>query len=61
MATTTVEGLRASVRGEVIGPNDEGYEDARQVFNAMIDRHPAFVIRCNGTGDVEEAAIVLSA
>ena len=55
MSTRTVEGLRESVRGEVIAPNDEGYEDARRVFNAMIDRRPAFVVRCADTSDVVAA------
>ena len=55
MGTSIVEGLRASVRGEVIGPNDEGYDDARRVFNAMIDRRPALVVRCEGTADVVAA------
>jgi FAD/FMN-containing dehydrogenase len=55
MAISTVENLRAGVGGEVIGPNDEGYEDARRVFNAMIDRRPAFVVRCRGTNDVVAA------
>jgi FAD/FMN-containing dehydrogenase len=55
VGATTVESLRESVRGEVIGPDDGGYEDARRVFNAMIDRRPAFVVRCTGTGDVVAA------
>jgi hypothetical protein len=38
MSAKTIEALRQSVRGEVIAPDDEGYEDARRVFNAMIDR-----------------------
>jgi FAD/FMN-containing dehydrogenase len=55
MSMSTAEGLRHSVRGDVIAPNDEGYEDARRVFNAMIDRRPAFVVRCAGTADVVAA------
>jgi FAD/FMN-containing dehydrogenase len=55
MSTQTLEGLRTTVRGEVITPRDDGYEDARKVFNAMIDRRPAFVVRCAGTEDVSAA------
>ena len=52
MSIQTVEGLRTSVRGDVITPSDGGYDEARKVFNAMIDRRPAFVVRCTGTEDV---------
>ena len=52
MSTQTIEGLRQSVRGEVIGPSDDAYDEARKVFNAMIDRRPAFVVRCTSTDDV---------
>jgi FAD/FMN-containing dehydrogenase len=52
MSTRTIEGLRESVRGEVIGPSDDAYDEARKVFNAMIDRRPAFVVRCTSTDDV---------
>src|SRR2546427_4796517 len=38
MATATIEQLRERVRGPVFTPGDEGYEDARRVYNAMIDR-----------------------
>ena len=55
MSTQTIEGLRASVRGEVVVPGDEAYEDACRVFNAMIDRRPAFVVRCTRTDDVVAA------
>ena len=52
MSVQTIEGLRESVQGEVIGPSDQTYDEARKVFNAMIDRRPAFVVRCSGTADV---------
>jgi len=52
MSVQTIEGLRESVQGEVIGPSDRTYDEARKVFNAMIDRRPAFVVRCSGTADV---------
>ena len=52
MAKTTIEQLRERVRGEVITPRDENYEQARRVFNAMIDRRPRVVVRCANAGDV---------
>jgi FAD/FMN-containing dehydrogenase len=50
-----VEQLRDTVRGQVIAPADEGYEEARRVFNAMIDRRPAAVVRPDGGQDVVAA------
>lgn len=47
-----VDGLRAAVRGEVVGPGDAEYEEARRVYNGMIDKRPAAVVRCAGTRDV---------
>ena len=44
--------LRLRVRGPVLLPADAGYEDSRTVWNAMIDRRPAAVVRCAGTSDV---------
>jgi FAD/FMN-containing dehydrogenase len=50
--TRTIELLRESVRGQVISPDDEEYDVARRVYNAMIDRRPAVVVRPANTGDV---------
>ncbi|HYT29554.1 MAG TPA: FAD-binding oxidoreductase [Actinomycetota bacterium] len=52
MAKRTIDQLREQVRGEVIAPQDEGYEEARRVYNAMIDRRPAVVVRAANAGDV---------
>jgi FAD/FMN-containing dehydrogenase len=41
--------------GELIRPEDGAYEEARQVYNAMIDRRPALVARCADAGDVAKA------
>jgi FAD/FMN-containing dehydrogenase len=55
MATTTIEPLRKRVQGEVITPDDEGYEEARKVYNAMIDKHPRVIVRCTSADDVVAA------
>jgi FAD/FMN-containing dehydrogenase len=39
-------------QGELIVPNHEGYEEARKVYNAMIDKRPALIARCAGPADV---------
>ena len=54
-ATTGFEALRAAVHGLVIGPDDEGYDQARRIWNGAIDRRPACVVRCSGVADVVEA------
>jgi FAD/FMN-containing dehydrogenase len=47
-----IEMLRQSVRGRVALVGSEDYEQARTVWNGMIDRHPAIVVRCAGAADV---------
>jgi FAD/FMN-containing dehydrogenase len=51
----TVDALESSMKGQIIRPGDEGYETARRVYNAMIDRYPAAIIRCVDTQDVAAA------
>jgi len=48
----TVQGFKASLRGELLCSTDKGYEDARQIWNGMIDRRPALIARCAGAADV---------
>ncbi len=52
MAKPTIDQLREQVRGDVIAPGDEAYEEARAVYNAMIDKRPAVVVRPVNAGDV---------
>jgi FAD/FMN-containing dehydrogenase len=44
--------LRAELAGQVIAPDDSGYDDARAVFSPLYDRRPALIARPAGSGDV---------
>jgi FAD/FMN-containing dehydrogenase len=50
-----VEALRAGISGQVFLPEDPGYDEARTVWNADIDRHPAVIVRCANASDVSAA------
>ncbi|UXY18991.1 FAD-binding oxidoreductase [Streptomyces cynarae] len=54
-ARTALAALRADLAGEVLAPGDPGYDGARTVFNAMIDRHPAVIAQCETKADVVRA------
>jgi FAD/FMN-containing dehydrogenase len=47
-----IDELQADFRGELIRPGTPTYDEARQVRNGLIDRHPALIARCSGTADV---------
>jgi hypothetical protein len=53
--------LAGTFAGQLIGPADPEYDDARGVHNAMIDRRPALVARCTGPDDVASAIAVARA
>jgi FAD/FMN-containing dehydrogenase len=43
------------LRGTLLRPEEEGYDEARTVWNGMVDKHPAFIAQCAGTADVISA------
>jgi hypothetical protein len=51
----SIEGLGEQVEGEVLVSGQPGYDDARAVWNAMIDRKPALIVRCKQATDVVKA------
>ena len=55
---SAVQDFTASLRGEVLRPADEGYDDARIIHNGMIDRRPTLIARCAGVGPGKTAAVV---
>jgi FAD/FMN-containing dehydrogenase len=55
IAATAVEEFETRLRGELLRPAGPEYDAARRVFNAMIDRRPAFIARCAGVADVMES------
>ncbi len=47
-----VQAFKTGVRGALLRPGDDGFDAARKVYNAMIDKHPAMIVRCAGVADV---------
>jgi FAD/FMN-containing dehydrogenase len=52
LPSEAVAGLKAGFRGELIQPGDSGYDSARKVYNAMIDRKPRLIAQCTDVADV---------
>src|SRR5699024_1361319 len=50
-----IEAFKNKVRGDLITPNSESYDQDRSVWNGLIDKRPALIIRCLSTGDVVDA------
>ncbi len=49
---TSIQEFRANLRGELIEPHDHNYENARKVYNAMINKSPCLIARCADVADV---------
>ena len=52
LSDALVDELRGTLRGRLVRPGDEAYEQARRVWNGNIDRRPALIVRCAGVADV---------
>jgi hypothetical protein len=47
-----IQSLKSTFHGQILEPSDAGYNDARQIWNASINKHPRLIARCSGTADV---------
>src|SRR6266436_3213700 len=52
LESSKIEQLNDGFEGEILLPSDSGYDSARQIWNAMIDKRPAVIARCATTADV---------
>jgi FAD/FMN-containing dehydrogenase len=52
MPTLDIQGLKSTFHGQVFEPGDVGYDDARRIWNASVNKHPRLIARCSGLGDV---------
>ena len=55
LQTELIETFKAQLRGDLLTPEDTGYDDSRTIWNAMIDRKPGLIARCAGVADVMNA------
>jgi hypothetical protein len=51
----SLQGLRRELHGQALTPEEEGFDEARTVWNAMVDRRPALIVRCADAADVVAA------
>jgi len=54
-AAVDIDELRTRFRGALLRPGEEGYDEARRIWNGAIDRRPALIARCAGADDVVAA------
>ncbi|WP_373517938.1 FAD-binding oxidoreductase, partial [Pricia sp.] len=50
-----IKELKKSAKGEIIMPQDKNYDEARSIYNAMIDKHPGVIFKCKDVEDVVQA------
>jgi FAD/FMN-containing dehydrogenase len=52
-----IESLKNKIKGQIVLPSDSNYEEVREIWNAMIDRRPAVIVRCAEANDVPQAIL----
>ena len=52
MTNNVIDTFKAALKGQLLQPDDAGYDEARQIWNAMIDKRPAMIVHCAGAADV---------
>jgi len=52
VSETTLEEFATKVRGELVFPMDDTYNEERKIFNGMIDRRPGLIVKCVDVADV---------
>jgi FAD/FMN-containing dehydrogenase len=55
LESSVTEAFRADLRGQLLTPAEADYDAARRIWNAMIDKRPALIVRCEGAADVGKA------
>jgi FAD/FMN-containing dehydrogenase len=55
LESAAIEKFADALRGRLVQPGEAGYDEARRVWNGMIDRHPALIARCAGPADLMAA------
>lgn len=52
---SVIDEFVSQIRGEILLPKDSGYDEARKVYNGMIDKHPGIIVKCVDVADVIHA------
>src|SRR4029079_8062149 len=55
LTASDLKDFRASLRGKLLLAQDDGYDQARRIWNGVFDRNPALIARCAGSSDVVQA------
>jgi FAD/FMN-containing dehydrogenase len=54
LSKATIQAFAEKISGKLLQPGDPEYDEARKVYNGMIDRHPRLIARCNSVEDIVE-------